>query len=320
MAYSFLVLVDTKSLPAPGNLAKALSESGFPISIDTNWHWENLSGWFPMSWGKENTGCEIDLEALEKSEAVEAAKAGFKDLDVQLEITTRGWNSLKAAYVFAGIIAQLSNGCVTEGEDDYIDSDEVVNWMASSVEAAESASVSSDSVQPANLDVDDRLSKMSSVLKHIAGPVTKLILVNDQLSLRLNNGSYIRGNMWKLQTGDKVYDASRWRALKQQETDLLLEGDGSDEERMDRADAMQDDVHRAKTLDDKDLKGAYSFLKAVDDLAIKEARQVSGSTVHVLLSGEPQSVLEYFADAYLASVEVGTEANTARLSAPLPSL
>lgn len=319
MAYSFLVLAETKKLPAPEALAAALADSGFPARIDTDWQWKNLGGWLPIAWQSADTGCEVEFEAIEAGEAEAAAKAGFAHCDVQLEFTTRGWQSLSAAVVFAGTVAKLSNGCVSDSEHSYIDADSVDAWMTSTIQAAERGAAAIHAKKPAG-DSADREATMSAVLAQIAGPVTGMLLFNDSLTLRLENNSHVKGNMWKLRVGADTYDVTRWRQLKQRETDLLLEDGVPDEIAMQRADALSDDIRDAKTLDEQDYISAYAFLKAVDDLTISEARVISDSSVEVKLGGDIPSVLQLFADAYLATIDVQAGSDTAQINAPLPVL
>ncbi len=314
MAYSFWVLVKSEKLPTPAATAQAIHISDFPLEIDADWDWKELMGWRPMLWNGRDSGCEIECERLGRKDAAAATKAGFPDLDTTLVITTRGSDSLRAASVFAGTVANASGGCVSERDGEYVRPDEVLDWMSSTLDAADS----SDALEPQS-GCPQELNKgdLVAVLGRLKGKVTKLVLVNSRLSMQLDDGCSFLGNSWKLRVADKVMVVSRWRTMMQIQTEILL-GDGSDKECMEAADAMEADIAKAKALDQQDLDDAYAFLKSVNNLSVESARLVTPSSIEVALTGDTDSLLEFTTDIYLADFRASTDSTAARLSAPIP--
>ena len=273
-----------------------------------------------MFWNESESGCEIDFETLGHQEAAAAAKAGFPELDTLLAITPRGWDSLKAASVFAGFVAQASGGCVTESDGEYIASEDALGWITNAIRAADDGAELEgrrSPVDPAEHVQEYGAENMAVALRGLTGNVAKLILINHRLFIHLEDGSSFQGNTWRLRLADKVLDVSRWRKMMQIHTEVLL-GDGPDKECMKRADAMQEDLAKAKELDDKDMIDAYAFLKAVDSLSVESARLVSQTSIEVTLSGETGSRLEFSADVYLADFRVSVASITAQIRAPSP--
>ena len=322
MAYSYWIFVNSENLLTPEEFAKAVYASSFPLEIDSDWDWKELEGWLPMSWNGVESGFEIDYEPSEQKDLTATSEAGFSDVNAVLVITVRGWNSLRAASVFAGIVTYTSGGCVSESEGEFIGPGEVSEWTSAALQAAdlgEAKEVDRRKTEGSNPRERQGVEALAEILPRVAGKVTKLLLTNDHLSLLLNSGSFLSGNAWRLFASDKVLDVSRWRTVKQQEVDVLT-GNGPDTKQMELADAMQDDLDEAKERDQQDLEAAYVILESVDDLSVESVRVVSPALVEVALTGDTNLRLEFVTDMLLAQFTASAGSETVQLSAPLPAL
>lgn len=320
MANAIWVLVDIEKLPTPDEIAQSIHLSDFPLEIDSDWEWKELAGWLPMYWDGSESGCEIDYEPLEEKDRVAAAEAGFPGLNAVLVMTSRGWDSLRAACVFAGKVAHSSGGCVSEHESQFIGSDEVLAWASAAIEAADTGENLEAEMGPiaSTSTATQFTGDLAALLARLKGQVAKLVLVNSSLLLVLENGSSLRGNAWRLHVLDKVMDVTRWRALKQKETEILL-GSGPERKRMESADAMQADIVKAEELDKTDMEDAYTFLRSVDNLSVESAGLATPTSIEVSLTGDSVSLLEFKVDIYLATFSATMDSHTAQLDAPIPA-
>jgi len=119
-------------------LAGILAKAKVPLSFPEEWSWKDQSGWLPMLWRKEESGCEVELEKLSKKEAAAAREAGYLGFDSAIVLTMRGgWDSFQSGAAFGAAIAIATGGCLTEEEGKYISHDAALKWAKQSIAASD---------------------------------------------------------------------------------------------------------------------------------------------------------------------------------------
>jgi hypothetical protein len=307
-------------LPPVATLADAISESEFPLEIDTDWDWGTHSGWLPMHWDGEESGCEVDFEPLEQSEIDAAEVEGFSGLDSVVIITTRGWDSLTVANAFAACLVKMTDGCISEDEDEFLAATDAFEWARRGVEAAEQGKRDEAERAAVNDQVRDNLDDyLKSLLTKLVGrKIAAFGMINDsRLAMRTEDGPSVGGSVWTLQTPDRNYDVTRFARVKDREDDVLFGLDSTPEDRQ----LLETELERADQQDEEDKSLAWPLLdKWAEDAAIVEARWLPPHTVEVTLSIDGNPKLIFSGKGYLANVivregltEVHVEPNGLRL-------
>ena len=314
MAYSMWVLLQNDRLPDVEAFLESVRASEFPLTFDTDWDWASHIGWLPMHWDGEESGCEIEFEILEKDDIDAAVAAGFSALNSAVVLTTSGWDSLKVASAIAACLAAHCDAVVSEDADEYLASDDVLDWARRGIKAAEQGErdeaeqvrerAKASETLPTHEDADTQL--FSTLYEFAGSPVSKFMLLGDGLAINLEEGYGIQGRCWRFRHEGRVYDVTRYRREKKRETDLLMSAD-DDDDWASQADAMQSDIEAARKLDNADMEGAFEILKSwAGQVSILHAVWASANIIEVTLSSTEEAIIEYSTGSYLASITVRT--------------
>lgn len=224
MAHTFWVLATRDSLPTPTKIKNAFAKAKLPVTFVGRWDW-GTSGWLPMYWRKTETGCEVELEKLTKREAAAAKKAGHAGADVKIVITIRGWDSLKVGVSFGAIAAQLSHGCITESDDEYIAANKSLKWAKDSIADADKQSRLEKAQDKANKSaqagrIDEQLESALSVLS--GHKVKDIRFGMSVLGVVMTNGARFSGSAWRVIGQDgKRHTQDRYASIRSLQLALL---------------------------------------------------------------------------------------------------
>lgn len=312
MAYSMWVHLQRDQLLDVQRFSKSVRDSEFPLTIDTDWDWESHIGWLPAYWDGEESGCEIELESLEREDIESAEAAGFKGLDSAVVLTTRGMDSLNVAIAIAACLAQECDAVVSEDEGQYIAGADVIDWARRGIFSAEQ--IANEKAQHAgnqgqaraeSPDPDDADTLLFNSLHEAAGyPITSFMLVGDGLSIQLEGGFDILGRCWRLHHDGRDYDVTRYRKVRQQQARLLLTAsDDKDWEK--QADALESELEAVRALDHSDMESAFEVLKPLaGQISVSQIEWVSAKTIEVTLSTREKTVIEFSTGDYLPGITV----------------
>lgn len=303
MAHSYWVMFQEKRLPSVAALAEAIAASEFPLRIDTDWEWRSHSGWLPMQWREEESGCEVDFEPLKQSDIDAANVEGYAGLDSVVVITSRGWDSLRIANAFVACLVEMTDGCISEDEGEFLAATDALDWARRGVDAAELGKRDEAERAVANDAVRDNLDDyLNSILAKLVGlKINEFLLINeDLLAMHTENGPVVNSSAWKLRTADKTYDATRFARVKEREY-TMLDGDPTPEDLQ----LLEKELERADELDEEDKSIAFPLLTSMaGDMTIVEARWLPPRIVEVTFSTDGKPKLVFGGDGYLSEVTV----------------
>jgi hypothetical protein len=224
MAHTFWLLANRESLPTAARIKNAFVKAKLPVAFVGRWDW-STGGWLPMHWRKTETGCEVELEKLTKKEIAAARKAGCLGVDAKVVITIRGWDSLKVGVAFAAIVAQLSHGCVSESDNEYVAAEKALKWAKDAIADADKQA-RLEKVQDKAREIAQAAStdeQLQSALSAMSGLNVKDIRFGmSVLGVVMTNGARISGSAWRVIDRDgKCHAQDRYASIRSRQMDLL---------------------------------------------------------------------------------------------------
>ncbi len=128
MSVDLIVYLRRSAMPTPASWQQAISDSGFPVELDTDFDPDTFSGFLPSKLRGAVSGFEYFAARLS---AVEAAKAGAPagaDFSVTL-VTHSDIRELACSAAAASALARVSGGLLVDPQSgDSVAAADAVNW------------------------------------------------------------------------------------------------------------------------------------------------------------------------------------------------
>lgn len=319
MSYSFWVMVDKRRLPTVADLGRAVEASGFPLAIDTDWAWDSHSGWLPMQWRGEESGCEVAFEELEDEDLEAAREAGFSDVDAAVVLTTGGWDSLQSGVSFAACLAALAEGCIAEDEDEYIPHTQAAKWAKDAIEGADAEQAREAEEEKAREEalaaggLEEQL--IAALAACLPNQEVAFFQVMGNIGFKLPSGHGAAGGNWRLHVGEKCFDNTRSNSVGSrkielwehwsEETPELWEAGELTEGQAKESELLEAEFEHALELDEEDTEAAVAEIETwPEKFEIKSFRFIPPFTLEAVFSvpGEPR--LEFIGGGQSEEVSV----------------
>lgn len=230
LADTFAVLTKRDRLPEPADLESALRKARLPLRLPESWSWTSDTGWRPMTWRGESSGCEVEIEALSRKDSAAAGRAGFEGLDCAVLITPRGWDSFQSAVCFGAALASETQGCVSEDEGKFLDGKRAFQWARRIVRDSDAAVAREAAQQAAHSALEASGGAHVAFAKELEGLVGSSVsssqIVMDSIFLVTERAAKIIGPAWKVRTMEgELLEHGRYAALNDAQLEVLSSGE-----------------------------------------------------------------------------------------------
>lgn len=147
------LFVRRQNLPDPMAWLAAIRAAGFEMGIDTDFTWEEISGYLPCTYKGVDAAFELDVNDADELELFE--NIGFTpedmeevgDRDALVTFTTRGdFRELMTATLAAAVLCSMTDGLLVPGEAPFIHGHEAIEWARNLVPDYEAEIAAQDDV------------------------------------------------------------------------------------------------------------------------------------------------------------------------------
>lgn len=129
------VFVMRRRLPTPQAWLAAIHAAGFEMDLDTDFTWDDVSGWLPCTYKGVEAGFELDVADAEELELFEDIGFTPEELeaignrDTIVTFTTRSeFRDLMVATLAAAVLCQMTDGLLCPSEPPFITGPEAIAW------------------------------------------------------------------------------------------------------------------------------------------------------------------------------------------------
>jgi len=317
MSESMWAVADRKALPSINELVDAVTTSEFELALDSDWSWEGQSGWLPIIWRGNESGCEVELSELRKKDAAAISNAGLQGMDCLIEITPRGWDAYQSCVVFGAILATIGKAVITEDMVKFIASSEAIRWAKDSVHHADKyQKIEEEAFKAKNAAItegqlDQQLIKK---LNTFNGQTAQIVKNMDRIVVAIPSGEWISGANWRLHAGNRCFQCTHYSMVSAEQLSVLNQlsvaeekGETGDQIKLlwKRFETLKNKLENARVLDKEDKQAAAVEIESwPDKITIMEMSWVPPHTVKVEFSNEGERWLEFIGGGNPSSVQL----------------
>jgi hypothetical protein len=137
MSVDLTVYLRRSAMPTPSAWQDAITASGLPVELDTDFDPDTFSGFLPCMIRGAASGFEYFADELSADDAAELEAPKGSDFSVTL-VTHSDLKEFACSAVAAGVLAKVSGGLLFDPQSgDSIPADEALAWSTEQLAAAE---------------------------------------------------------------------------------------------------------------------------------------------------------------------------------------
>ena len=287
---SIFIIAARNNLPQPTTLAKQIQTHLPDAILDTDWDWESVEGWLPVTVSEDDAGFEVVVDSIGPDSNEDFAVADRPELNTVIELTPGGgFLCGAAALAFAAAFADLAPAAVDMGDDEVLDEDALresaKHVIADLVKEHESEKRAGEALDEAR---ESGVSDRDLLEDAVASLVGKQIIFRaGAFMLRFEDNSMISGPCCEIrEAGETIIEHGFAAKIRDQQFMLLREHSPDVPKAiMSQINRMNGDIHRAEAEDEKAIEEIFALTEPwLNSVQVNTAILDGGSTIQLELS------------------------------------